>query len=253
MMRRIFLPRVSVFGGDLILVNASFRYRGQGEGTLVSVTENNLFLSLKCRRALTDTLSAVGAEAKILPVSGWRSESEQTRLFQNSLFENGRAFTEKFVAFPGCSEHQTGLAVDLALKPARGEKIDEICPDFPYAGVCMDFRRRAADFGLIERYPAGKETVTGIGHEPWHFRYVGVPHAQEITRLGLTLEEYLSFLRNYTAKNPYCVSFGGRIASVWFLPVAESTVLCPESGKVSLSGNNSDGFIVTEWKGGNEL
>ena len=47
------------------------------------------------------------------------------------------------------------------------------------------------DFGFVERYPAGKEAVTGIAHEPWHFRYVGVEAAEEIMGRGITLEEYL--------------------------------------------------------------
>ena len=47
------------------------------------------------------------------------------------------------------------------------------------------------EYGFILRYPKGKEAVTGIGWEPWHFRYVGVPFAREIADRGLTLEEYL--------------------------------------------------------------
>lgn len=72
----------------------------------------------------------------------------------------------------GCSEHETGLAIDLAL---AGEEPDFIRPPFPDRGICRRFRQRCADFGFVLRYPAGKETVTGIAHEPWHFRYVGVP------------------------------------------------------------------------------
>ena len=46
--------------------------------------------------------------------------------------------------------------------------------------------------GFIERYPKGKERITGIAHEPWHFRYVGTPHSERMAGLGLTLEEYLA-------------------------------------------------------------
>ena len=91
------------------------------------------------------------------------------------------------MALPGCSEHQTGLAIDLGL---RGPEVDFLCPDFPYTGPCGDFRRLAADYGFVERYPAGKEPITGIAHEPWHFRYVGVPHAERMAAMGLVLEEY---------------------------------------------------------------
>lgn len=72
------------------------------------------------------------------------------------------------------SEHQTGLAIDLA---ENKEQIDFICPHFPYTGICGEFRAAAPRFGFIERYVSGKEQITGIGAEPWHFRYVGYPHS----------------------------------------------------------------------------
>ena len=56
------------------------------------------------------------------PVSGWRSFEEQTDIYQNSLVRNGRSFTRKYVALPGHSEHQTGLAIDLSL---RGLALEE--------------------------------------------------------------------------------------------------------------------------------
>ena len=85
--------------------------------------------------------------------------------------ENGEEFTNQFVARPGHSEHQTGLAIDLGLKQPD---IDFLRPYFPYKGICQTFRELSTDYGFIERYPAGKEAITGIAHEPWHFRYVGV-------------------------------------------------------------------------------
>ena len=90
------------------------------------------------------------------------------------MAESGLAFTHKYVAYPGCSEHQTGLAIDLG--KAAGH-IDFIRPAFPYDGTCGAFRRAAAAYGFIERYQKGKESLTGIAREPWHFRYVGLPHA----------------------------------------------------------------------------
>lgn len=139
-------------------------------------------------RALRALLRELGAEGQIVPVSGYRTMEEQTQIYEDSLRENGGEFTKKFVALPGCSEHQTGLAIDLGLCK---DEIDFICPDFPYEGICQKFRLMAPDYGFVERYPAGKEAVTGIGHEPWHFRYVGRPHARIMTDRGLVLEEYL--------------------------------------------------------------
>ena len=103
--------------------------------------------------------------------------------------EDCRAFLAPFCkARPGCSEHETGLAIDLG---ENVPELDFIRPSFPDTGICGTFRARAAEFGFILRYPKGKEAVTGIGWEPCHFRYVGVPFAREIADRGLTLEEYL--------------------------------------------------------------
>ena len=129
----------------------------------------------------------MGARGAIVPVSGFRSRAEQQAIWDSSLAEHGRAFTETYVARPGCSEHETGLAIDLA---ENRPDIDFLCPQFPDEGVCRLFRLAAPEFGFVLRYPAGKEHITGIGHEPWHFRYVGRPHAGEMALYGLTLEEY---------------------------------------------------------------
>ena len=147
-------------------------------------------------------------------MSGWRSQQEQQRIWDDSMAEHGETFTRQYVALPGCSEHQTGLAIDLG--KAAGY-IDFIRPAFPYDGVCGRFRRLAARYGFIERYQRGKEEVTGISAEPWHFRYVGAPHAQLMETNGLCLEEYRDFLR----QGPRSVALeNGRMAQVFYVPAA---------------------------------
>ena len=175
----------------LILVNRQHTMPEDGTAReLVSVHPGypGILLEAEAARKLNQLMDELDGWKSILPVSGWRSIEEQKELYSQSLRENGREFTEKYVAFPGCSEHQTGLAIDLGL---MGPNVDFIRPDFPDEGICRAFRGRMAAYGFVERYPAGKEGVTGIAHEPWHFRYVGVPHAAEMARRGLTLEEYL--------------------------------------------------------------
>ena len=139
---------------------------------------------------LSACIQKAGGQREIVPVSGWRSQQEQQRIWDDSMAEHGETFTRQYVALPGCSEHQTGLAIDLG--KAAGY-IDFIRPAFPYDGVCGRFRRLAARYGFIERYQRGKEEVTGISAEPWHFRYVGAPHAQLMETNGLCLEEYRDF------------------------------------------------------------
>lgn len=176
----------------LILVNRQHMLPEEGGALeLVPVHESypGVLLEAEAARQLNRLMDELDGWRAILPVSGWRSREEQAALYFQSLKENGREFTEQYVAFPGCSEHQTGLAIDLGL---IGPEVDFIRPSFPDEGVCRAFRRRAAAYGFVERYPAGKESVTGIACEPWHFRYVGVPHAEEMVRLGAVLEEYLT-------------------------------------------------------------
>jgi D-alanyl-D-alanine carboxypeptidase len=84
------------------------------------------------------------------------------------------------VALPGTSEHQLGLALDIIAEY-----------DADSTATWNWLRDNCWRYGFILRYPAGKEEITGISYEPWHFRYVGVPAAQEITEAGLCLEEYL--------------------------------------------------------------
>lgn len=176
--------------GDLVLVNGTFPCPpGLPQEPLVPVhsADGGILMTRRAAAMLNALMEELGGWADIVPVSGWRSQAEQRAIWDDSMAENGEEFTRKFVARPGHSEHQTGLAIDLGL---RGEEVDFIRPEFPYEGICQAFRARMARYGFIQRYPAGKERVTGIAHEPWHFRYVGTPHAQLMTERGLTLEEY---------------------------------------------------------------
>lgn len=173
----------------LILVNGQHPYVPDGEPDLIPVHEgySDILLEREAARALSRIMERLDGWKYIVPVSGWRSREEQRAIYRESLRDNGPEFTARFVAMPGHSEHQTGLAIDLGL---LGAEPDLIRPAFPYHGICRRFRELAPAFGFIQRYPAGREGITGIAHEPWHFRYVGTPHAENMTRLNLTLEEY---------------------------------------------------------------
>ena len=188
-MNRLYWKNEMLYDRYLVLVNASHPYSEENSIRLLPVCpgEPDILLEERAQRQLSLLMEEIGGWEGIVPVSGWRSLQEQQEIFDTSIRESGEEFTRKFVALPGCSEHQTGLAIDLALKK---EKVDFICPEFPYTGICQKFRERAAAFGFIERYRREKEVITGISQEPWHFRYVGTPHAEFMERHGLCLEEY---------------------------------------------------------------
>lgn len=241
----------SIYGGNLILVNREYPYTAQKKELLLPVSDkaDEVLLAREAAALLDALMEEVDGWAQIAAVSGWRSKQEQEELYTASLLENGEAFTKKFVALPGHSEHETGLAIDLALKK---DEIDFITPAFPYEGICQRFRNRAADFGFVERYPKGKEEITGIGHEPWHFRYVGVPHAAIIEANQLTLEEYHTMVKAYPlGEKALAWATRGVVFQVAYLRADENgnAECMPDfEHRHSISGDNQGGFIITQWR-----
>lgn len=122
--------------------------------------------------------------------SGYRSYEYQKEVFDSLVSEKGLEYSKKFVAQPGCSEHQTGLAFDFAIL-RNGVYSDDIKEEDKESKW---MKENAYRYGFILRYPKGKESITGYSFEPWHYRYVGEDLAKYIDENNLTLEEY--FLKN---------------------------------------------------------
>ena len=173
----------------LVLVNAEHPlFHPVDPSELVCALDGypGILLERTAAKALRKLLADIGSRDEIVPVSGWRSREEQKKIWKDTVAERGIDFARKYVALPACSEHETGLAIDLAL---NAPDIDFICPEFPRTGICRKFRELAPYYGFIERYQKAKEPITGISEEPWHFRYVGTPHSVVIAEKGLSLEE----------------------------------------------------------------
>ena len=141
---------------------------------------------------------AEAAGCKLYLVSGYRSVERQTALFKrktNSFMAEGfsREEAEKqaamWVARPGTSEHNTGLAADI-VSADWYSKHSDLTADFEDTPEFEWLYAHCADYGFILRYPRGKENVTGVTYEPWHYRYVGKDAAKAIMQAGGTLEEY---------------------------------------------------------------
>ena len=90
-------------------------------------------------------------------------------------------------AYPGRSEHHTGLSIDITSK-SMGWNLSQDFADYE-DGKWLN--THCQDYGFIVRYPKNKTDVTGYAYEPWHFRYVGEEVAKYIMENNLTLEEYL--------------------------------------------------------------
>lgn len=234
-----------IHSGLIVLVNAEHPIRRRERPVLAPAAPgSDVLLDTRAAAMLKGLISRLGAAGEIVPVSGWRSMREQREIWDGSMAENGTEFTRKYVALPGCSEHQTGLAIDLAL---RSDNIDFIRPDFPYDGICGRFRALAADYGFIERYQAGKEHITGIAAEPWHFRYVGRPHARLMSDNGLCLEEYVELLRSYPYPERLLETRGGVYEADVGFACDKSELELPDA-PYQISGNNVDGYIYTLWR-----
>lgn len=118
--------------------------------------------------------------------SGYRSYDYQQVIWDKNVSEKGLEHTSKYVMMPGASEHQSGIAFDIAYF-RNGAYTDDVTSDDPeYAWLI----RNAHLYGFILRYPQGKEGITGINFEPWHFRFVGVELASYLFANDMTLEEY---------------------------------------------------------------
>ncbi len=128
--------------------------------------------------------------------SGYRDTEKQQRLLDEDIAadmeQEGMTWQEAYdketreTMPPGHSEHETGLAVDLvSLDYQVLDEAQEQTRENQW------LRENCSKYGFILRYPRGKEEITGVDYESWHFRYVGEEAAQEITERGITLEEYL--------------------------------------------------------------
>lgn len=144
-------------------------------------------------QAMMDAARAEGLSPIIC--SSYRTMEKQTSLFNkevNSYLSQGYSQKEAeqkasyWVAIPGTSEHQLGLAVDIVAQSYQGlDKAQEQTDEQKW------LMKHCAEYGFILRYPTNKSDITGIGYEPWHYRYVGKEIAKEIMDKGICLEEYL--------------------------------------------------------------
>ncbi len=145
----------------------------------------------KMRKESSEALEALFAKAKedgieIVAQSGYRSYKTQDAIFKSNVKRKGEKEANKSSAYPGQSEHQTGLAMDIT-SASVNYVLEEIFGETP-EGLWL--AKNAAQFGFIIRYPEDKTDITGYVYEPWHVRYVGKEVAEEITEQKITLEEF---------------------------------------------------------------
>ena len=174
----------------LVLVNDTHPFEGcQPELTQL---RNDQAVDARCYPDLQRMFDAARAEGVWPRInSSYRSRDEQRQILDETIAEGmrdglseeaARQKALRTVAEPGTSEHETGLAIDVS-SDQQTPKTDK--------AVHRWMAAHAWEYGWVLRYPAGKEALTGIDNEPWHFRYVGAEAARVMYERDLCLEEYL--------------------------------------------------------------
>lgn len=182
----------------LILVNKEHKLPEDYEVELFTMYDKVNRAAKEAYGPLNDMLAAGRAEGLAFEIcSSYRDVKVQERLFNEDVdalmqrgysYEEAYAEVEKETMPPGHSEHSTGLAFDIV---SLGYQLLDAGQQ--NTAETQWLHEHCAEYGFILRYPKGKEEITQISYESWHYRYVGVEAATYIMEQGITLEEYLEF------------------------------------------------------------
>ena len=234
------ITKEQIYKGDLLLVNRDYPVKKDSiRSDIINVSHNselvrgyvifdrNLRLSKYVVKKFLNVVDAAGKDGvqHFLMSSGYRDFKEQSKLYK----EMGSDY-----ALPaGYSEHNLGLSLDVGSTQKKMEKAPE--------GKWIE--ENVWKHGFVLRYPKNKSNITGIQYEPWHIRYVGLPHSAIMQKKNFTLEEYLEFLKE---EKEVSTEVEGKKYTVSYYKVSENTkVNVPANKQYEISGNNMDGVIVT--------
>ena len=250
---RYYFSEGQMHRGDLILVNADYPYdfEANEHNDIERIRDVGI---VKCAMAseefaLSDSImtplqvmiedcnEAIGYEDTGIS-SAWRSYEYQQNVYDDAEAQYGKAYADKYVAMPGYSEHHTGLALDMGIY-----RFDGYVGTFSESNNAKWIDSNCQQYGFVRRYKEDKVSVTGISNEAGHFRYVGVPHATYMNEHNLCLEEYIEYLRTRSEEVPLVIACSNGSYRIWF--TTQEYIREPE-GPFSVSGNNVDGYIITE-------
>ena len=234
------ITKEQVFQGNLLLVNNEYPVHQESIKSDVvnlfthkeltkgyGLLDNEIKLSEDVVHKFSGMIAAAEKEGvrHFLINSGFRDFDEQSVLYQ----EMGSDY-----ALPaGYSEHNLGLSLDVG---SAQMKMD-VAPEGKW------IEKNAWKYGFILRYPKDKTAITGIQYEPWHIRYVGLPHSVIMEEKNFSLEEYLNFLKEQKSISN---TIHGEKYEISYYPVTKDmTIHVPSNLRWEISGNNMDGVIVT--------
>lgn len=248
------------FSGDLILVNNEYQYYSTGNEKLVSIMTKNdetgrtsftavdydytiLEPVYEPLAKMVDDWYSIYNNDTLIVYGSYRSNEFQQQLYDQFTANTAGDGEAPIVARPGFSEHETGYAFDFSETESY---------DYQGTGDFQWLNQNCHKYGFVIRYAEDKEEITEYRKEPWHFRYVGSPHAKYMTENNLCLEEYIELLRNayhYGGEHLKIADEYGSPYEIYFYPSDDgeeyTNVPLPTGVKFDISGNNVDGFIVT--------
>jgi len=226
--------------GYLKLVNRDFAMsRDMDYSTLFSVAPllparaNYITVHRSLLGAMQSLFAQADGIGPFFVTSGYRDVARQAEIYENSL-------DRRFVMPAGHSEHNLGLAADILID---GVSMDDMSEHPAAAWLAQN----AWQHGLILRYPYGSYEITRVPHEPWHFRYVGLPHAFYMATANIVLEEYLQLLAS--RHDSLVVPIDGITYHIWYRrPTADGELFVPQDLPFSISTSNRGGYVVTAWE-----
>lgn len=210
--KKIDLPIANPNDWRIIIVNRDHMLPEELNIELEKITKNahpNMKVDRRILRDYQDMFTAANEDGINLYLrSSFRTIKLQKsyydatfNVYKSQGFSNEDAASKvlEYIQYPGASEHHTGLAVDIISVEWQqdGKELSEL---FDTTNAFKWLNIHAANYGFILRYPKGKEKVTGINYEPWHYRYVGKEVAVYLKEKNLTLEEYHSRINENVAK-----------------------------------------------------
>lgn len=212
---------------SLLLVNKNNTIPPNFTADLTDYNKDGLKMNscmIEAFKHLSDDISTKFGESLYI-MSGYRTAEEQLEIYNNQ----GGSTAE----IPGASEHQTGLALDVYVNNYAGY-------GFLKSEVGQFVNSECWKYGFIIRYPMLKSDITGIDFEPWHIRYVGIPHAEIIYKKGITLEEYSDL---YDEGKFY--EYGDYIIS---RQTTKNLTLPKEFQSCNISADNAGNYYITVHK-----
>ncbi|MBQ3940910.1 MAG: D-alanyl-D-alanine carboxypeptidase family protein [Oscillospiraceae bacterium] len=231
------VPNTDVHSGSLILINA--------EHPLSSAPAMTPFSAIKYDHIRLPNRGLLVNNEMITPmVSLFNSFFASTG--KNNLMVYATTQVPSAPEFQvNIPERAAGLSLDISVLNEAAGKHSGLTGEGEYAWM----PQHAPEFGFIVRYPADKTGETGMNALPWHYRYVGVPHARYMAEKNLCLEEYLNELRSHTWDGEHLrMSYGDKDYEVYYVPASQmgstTSIPYPAGMEPTISGDNIDGFVV---------